>query len=255
MKWHRVERSRSVKTAFLTFALAFIFAFASQPAAAKSINFSKTLFGIELSALGMKSPKISFLPDSGSFESEYAYEYRTALFLDMSSVILLRPGFSILSISDARAKGTDSADSRNFTQSIEASGTLLAGKISLVPLLSADNKRRIYFGGEIGIANVSIKRKRTYASGAEETNSQEASGSELYYGGHIGFEMFFIQNYSLQLEVGYRRIELNSFEHNSGTSMKGAAIDEGTELLDEEGRNENFSLNGLSTSVSFNLHF
>lgn len=221
----------------------------------KTIDFSKTMFGVELSALGMKSAKTSFLPDAGSFESSYVYEYHIGLFFDLGSVILLRPGFSILSLSDGTATGTDASDGRAFTQTLESSGTMFSGKISLVPFVSDDNNRRIYFGGEVGIASISLKRQRAYASGAAETNSQEASGSGIYLGAHLGFEMFLVQNYSLGIEVGYRKLELSSFEHESGTSMRGASVDEGTELLDEAGRNEAFNLNGATVSASFNLHF
>ncbi len=226
-----------------------------QPAHAKRIDFKKSLFGIELSGLGMKSPKTALIQDIGNFSSEYINEFGFGMFFDLGGVIVLRPFVALMTVSDNTAIDTDDFDGRAFSQTLTSSGLAYGARISLAPYISDSARRRFYFGGGGGIVNISIARQRTYASGALETNSQEAAGSALFYDAHIGYEFFLVQNYSFGIELGYRRMEISDFKHESGTDMRGVSQSEGELLKDDSDSNEGFNLTGPTVTALFRLHF
>lgn len=249
------RRSSSVTYSYLPFFFFSLFCLAASSAHAKRISFNDTQFSVELFGTGYKAPTSTLVPSGGAFISSFGKEFGLGLAFDMGSVIVLRPSIAILSIPKADANGVDSSDSRSFSQTMESSGMVYSGKISLIPFVSKDANRRVYFGGGFGIANVSIKRQRTYQSGAGETNSQEASGSALYYEGHLGFEFFLVQNYTLALEAGYRKLAIDKFTHSSGTDMQGNTVSEGATLTDSSSANEDFTSSGAIFSIYFRLHF
>lgn len=226
----------------------------SNPANARKIDFQKATFGFEFSISGLKSPKTSLHPDFGAFESKYLKEYGVAFFFDLGGVIILKPYISMLSIANASASGATDLG-RLFTQSMETSGLVYGARISLAPYLSDDSRSRFYFGGGVGIANISIKRQRIFQSGAAEINTQEASGSDIVLDAHMGYEFFIVQNYSLAIEAGYRRLMVEQFSHDEGTALDGSEVAAGTTLLTEGGQNEAFNVEGMTVSLLFHLHF
>ena len=81
-----------------------------------------------------------------------------------------------------------------------------------------------------------------------EGNSQEFTAS-------VGGEFMFVQNYSLQLEGGFRQLKFGAFEYKSTNDLSGTTQALGSTALNANGVNKKFNQTGLFGSLSLNLNF
>lgn len=173
-------------------------------------------------------------------------------FLDFTNFVVkfyagyhLPPGIS--------SSGTNSTGT--FNESSKASIFTYGGKILLAPFISQRATERLYFSLGLGYGNATVKSTRSYTNGSQQTYNETAKGSSQEISFGTGFEFIFVQNYSIQIEGGYREMKFNKFTYTSSTDITGATKTVGSTVVDARGGNKKLKIPGYYANLSLNLNF
>jgi len=224
-------------------------------ATAKKIDFGVSKGGFGFWAGVTRQTNTTLAPLNQSSSPANPREYGVEIFFTLGDRIFLRPNFSILNTGIISALGTDSVGNRAFTQLVDGKSMMYGTKISLVPIISDDELRRIYFGGGFHIAKLSGDIVRSYLDGSNEKFTEKFAGSSTSWEFHVGIEFFLVQNYSLSFEAGYRKLSYSEITHDGGSDLRGNLVDDGTALKDENNKLRTLSMNDPFINLVFRLHF
>lgn len=234
--------------------LAALLIFLSLPtssAHAKQWNFDTgSIFGLGLVGGVNQNPGSDFVTKPITTSASFSHFFGFEPFLDFGNFILRFSGklqsYPVFSGSGSAAQG-------QFTETSDIGSGIYGVHLLLSPYISENKTRRgfIKLGYSQGIAKG--KNVRTFANGARYTEKIEARTSEMLLG--IGFEFFLVQNYSMQIESGYRQSEYEKAEHVEGTDVNGVAKNKGDPVLNSAGGAKKFNDSGVYASVGLNLHF
>jgi hypothetical protein len=216
---------------------------------AKTINFSTgSYFGLGLLGGVSQNPSSDLVTEPYTHRSSYSYLAGVEPFFDFGNFLLrLNLQYHNLGVLSGPTNSTiynDTSDSQI---------TIIGGSLLLVPFLSQDQTLRSYFRLGGGMASLSGENARTYSSGAKYFEKFVADA--VNYEGAWGFELLFIQNYSLALEFGYRELVFDTIQFESGTSLTGATQLKGQDLETTNGAKKSLKYNGAFASLGFNLNF
>ena len=123
---------------------------------------------------------------------------------------------------------------------------------------------RLFAYAGAGYATVKVGNDYTITALATTDYSVPADYKEgweattISYQGGIGYEFALIDNVTLNLDLGYRMIEVDEFEHNaSATVIRGSgstAVAKGQTVLDDNGRKVSLDMNGAFVGLAFKFY-
>jgi hypothetical protein len=216
---------------------------------AKTINFSTgSDFGLGLLGGASQNPSSDLVTAPYYHRSDYSYFAGVEPYLDFGN-FLLRMNLQYHNLGVLSGP----TDSNTYNDTSDSQIILIGGSLVLVPFLSQDQKLRSYFRLGGGLASLSGENARTYSSGAKYF--ENFSADAINYEGSVGFEVLFIQNYSLALEFGYRELVFDTIQFESGTSLTGTTQIKGQDLETSGGTKKSLKYNGAFATLGFNLNF
>lgn len=232
--------------------LPLLFLFLSVPAFARTQNFfTGSPFGFGFKGGLEKRPQLDFISDPQTV-SAYSHFYSVEPFVDFGNFVL-RARAALHYHPLFRAAGTDSAG-RAFTETSDPGSFAYGLDLLLVPYYAKSGAARTYV--VVGASQVSVNAKniRSYTGGATNTEKVSGSGTEIV--GGAGFEFFFVQNYSIQLEAGYRSLTVDSFTYSSESDTSGTAREKGEAVKNPTtGLAKKFHQNTPYITLGLNLNF
>ncbi|MGZ3694749.1 MAG: hypothetical protein ACXWQO_11240, partial [Bdellovibrionota bacterium] len=102
--------------------------------------------------------------------------------------------------------------------------------------------------------STSMKNKRTYSSGISYTEKVKGSGQAIKFG--MGYEFYFVQNYSFQLELGYSMLTISEFKYSAGNDVEGKTRADGeSAVFPQTGLVKKFHLDSPYLSLGLSLNF
>lgn len=218
-------RSASALTVLLSLAF-------SVPASARKQDFfSGSPFGLGLIGGAESRPVSPFAAGTQATSSPYARYFAAEPFVDLGNVSLrLHAGWHFYPL----VSGSGSDSSGTFGESSDAGSLEYGGRLLLAPFLGLSGRSRIYLAFGANVSIVKARNTRTYLSGSMsgQANVERLQGSGLELNGGVGFEVFLVQNYSLQIEAGYADRSIGSFKYKTSTDVSLTPRADGEEALD-----------------------
>lgn len=241
---------RNVK--HLLTALFFVSVLCLPVAQARTQNFfTNSMLGLGLRAGLERAPRADFLTDPQSTKASYGPYYSFGPFLDFGN-FTLRTNLALHNYPGVTATGTDASGAYSETGDLSAFAYGL--QLQLNPYYSEDFRRRLYLAIGGGVSRTTVKNARSYTNGTNLTEKMSGSGQELNVG--VGAETFFVQNYSVALELGYRKVTVNSFKYQKGRDLTGQERTEGEAVASQtSGRAKKLHLEGPYLAFALNLNF
>lgn len=220
-------------------------------AQAKSLNFADGIpLGLGLEAGVEQNPDTDLVSQPQDTSAGFSHYFGFTPFLDFGNFVV-RFSTQLHFHPIVSGKGTDSTGA--FGENSDTGTFVYGGQILLAPYVSDDQTKRAFIKLGLSQAILTGKNTRTYdASGLTYAEKFEGRTREMLAG--AGFEFFLVQNYSLQLDAGFRQQEFENLELVSGTDLSGAAKNKGDPLTNG-GAKKKFNSAGAYFSVGLNLHF
>lgn len=223
-------------------------------ASAKPNNFDTgTPFGLGLQAGISARPKSDLVGSPQTSSRNFSNHFSFEPFLDFGNFAFRLTGqlHNLPTLSAGTGAGA-------YSETSETQAFLYGLQLVLAPYVAESRTHRAYFKLGIAKAQASSTNERKYlnAGGATTASYQEkakSSSRELSAG--AGFEFFFVQNYTLTFEGGFRRLEFNRFDYrDDGTDLAGTARAKGDALVDTAGNNRKLDLTGGYFNVGLSIH-
>lgn len=214
--------------------------------------FTGTPLGLGFKAGLEKSPRTDFLVDPQKVDGTYGKFFAFEPFLDFGNFILRVSG-ALHNYPLFSADGNDASGA--FSETSDASSFAYGLQLLLVPYYSENFLHRTYI--VLGGSNVStsLKNSRTYAA-SSATYTEKAKGSGQEYIAGAGYEFFFVQNYSVQFELGYRKYTVDKFTYGSEGDLTGKSRSQGeTVVKADSGLVKKFHHESPYAAFSLNLNF
>ncbi|MCO5144291.1 MAG: hypothetical protein M9962_14480 [Oligoflexia bacterium] len=165
-------------------------------------------------------------------------------FFAIRTSISLHP-YPIYSASGTNGVGT-------YSETADPTSVQYGADFIFAPLISKDNQKRMYVFGGYRLGKIQITSKRTYTNGQSYDEKLSGSGNTILAG--LGFEFFFVQNYSLRLESGIRQNVFSDLSYEDGsTNLSGATAT--SPARDGNGKKKALEDNSGYVSFGLNLHF
>lgn len=200
---------------------------------------------------GLSQKPTSDVLSATQTSSSVGYFYAFEPFLDLEKVIL-RGSFSYNKHPLMKGSGSDSVGA--YAETSDAYSYSYAFHLLLAPFINKKLNTRGYFLFGYGSGKTFIKSERTYTA-TSTSYLEKALGKKQEVLLGAGFEFIFIQNYSLQLEAGYRFLRFDRLTHESASDLAGNPKTPGEVLMDASGTQKKFDLTGYFASVGFNINF
>jgi len=220
-------------------------------AEAKLWNFdSGSPLGLGFVAGVAQNPDSDFVEKPQTTSTSFSHFFGFEPFLDFGNFIIRLSGqlhsYPIYS-------GGGTAGQGAFTETSDVGSVVFGAHLLLSPYVSESKLSRgfIKLGFSQGIARG--ENVRTFASGPIYEEKFESRTRELLFG--LGYEFFLVQNYSMQIESGFRQSEYEKAEYRSGTDLNGVAKSKGDALVNTAGGNKKMNNSGAYFSVGLNLNF
>jgi len=226
----------------------FLFLFYGPIAHAKVWNFSSgAAFGIGLKGIVSQVP-VTDVVDKATAGRTYSRGFSLEPFFDFRNfgIRLIAQGIlpPIYNNSGAFSGFSDTADFYLAQYGLH---------LQLNPFVSNDNRRRVFLKAGYSLGTLNGENKRTYTNGL--TFEEKYSGSTTEILAALGFEFFFVQNYSLSWELGYTQSEVTELSYKGGTNLTGVEKEKGLPLLTDGGLNRKINLNSGYLGIGLNLNF
>jgi hypothetical protein len=222
-------------------------------AEAKKTNFSTGIpFGLGFRGILSAAPDSGFVAEPQTKAASYGKAYSFEPFFDFSNFVVR--GYATLH-DHPLVSGTGTG----FAESSEAAAFGYGFQVLLAPLISETKTTRGYVFFGVGQTTTNIKTTRNYlnAQGATTASYLERarSTSEEITAG-LGFDFIFVQNYSMQIEMGFRKLSYGRFSYESTVDRAGTTRGKGEVVLDlTTGNQRKFDSSGAFGSVALNLNF
>lgn len=220
---------------------------------ARKVTFSTgSPFGMGFRVAAASAPTTTVVAAPRNKSSSYGTAYSFEPFFDFTNFVAR--GYVTL-----HNHPTYSGSGTGFSESTEASGVSYGVQLLLAPLVSETRMSRGYFVAGVGRAISSFKTTGNTLDGAGSvvaTYLERARGRKEELTAGLGYEVIFVQNYSLQLEFGYRRLEFDRITYEGDGDRDGNARAKGEVIIDPTtGKNREFDQSGVYASLAFNLNF
>lgn len=220
-----------------------------------------TLTGRSPIGLGFKAgietlPEFSTIPGTST---HYSHFYAFEPYLDFDNFILR---FSGAFHAHPLRKGIGTDANGYYSDTSEASSFHYGIQFLLIPHVSKDNMFRTFFFLGLGKASASITSQRNYSNASNTitaTNKEKLSGSKEEVNIGAGLEFMLVQNYSMVIEGGYRRVNFDRLTYESATDLEGNPRLNGDVAKDysvgANGANKKFDLSGYFGNIGLNIRF
>jgi hypothetical protein len=221
------------------------------PAEAKLWNFETgSPLGLGLLVGISQNPDSDFVEKPQNTSASFSHFFGFEPYVDFGNFIIRLSG-QLHSYPIFSGRGTASQGA--FTETSDVGSVVFGAHLLLLPYVSETKLSRgfIKLGFSQGIARG--ENVRTFASGPIYEEKFESRTRELLFG--LGYEFFLVQNYSLQIESGFRQAEYEKAEYLGGKDLNGVAKTKGDPLLNTNGGNKKFNSGGAYFSVGLNLNF
>jgi len=247
--------ARAIKLLFLTL----IFCGLSSPTHARTATFaSKSGFGLYFKGGASNNPKNDFATaNPANATRSYTMFGGFEPGMDFGN-FGIRANASMYLIPDTSGNNTDTVLAQAYRENTELSVISYGGALLFFPHYTEGKRGRIYFGMGGGLAMAFHKATRTYLDGAgNATATYEVKGrsSTEYWQGILGYEFFMVQNYTFQLEAGYRTLSFNEFEYKSSNNIQGTTVNQGTTIKTPAGIVQSVGMSGIYMAASFGIQF
>lgn len=225
-----------------------ILLFSSATAHAKKVSFSTGVpFGLGFRASVASAPDTTLVAAPRTASASFSRSFSAEPFFDLTNLVIR--GYATL-----HRHPNFAGEGTGFTETSSASAFHYGVAVLLAPFVSQDATSRAYAVIGVGQAQASFKTTRTLTSGVANLERAKASTQEITAG--LGFEAILVQNYSIQLEAGFRRLNYGRITYESEFDRTGTARGKGEVILDSTtGKNSEFDQGGAFGSLAFNLNF
>ncbi len=150
--------------------------------------------------------------------------------------------------------GGGTSGGANFTETSDVTTLLYGGQLLLAPYISEGQTTRAFLKMGLSHAKAFGKNKRTFADGGPiYTEKFDGKTRELSFSG--GLEFFLVQNYSLQLEGGFRQIEFEKLTYSGGTDLNGTTRTAGETMYKPDLTQKKLNYSGAYFAAGLNLNF
>jgi hypothetical protein len=235
-----------------SFALLLLLLGSTQAHARKTNLAAGTFFGLGFIAGAERRPQSNFTTGSPVTSSAYSKYILFLPYFDfLNFVIQPYAGWHVYG--DQNGKGIDSRGS--FAESSHAGNFSYGARLLLVPFLSRDLESRAYLALGMGNVIAKIKNVRSYQNAAGNTYTEWVKGTGLELHAGAGYEVMFLQNYSLQLEGGYAERHVHQFKYSSTNDVSGATRAEGEVVKNTDGNQKAIHVWSPYLQVGLNLNF
>ena len=211
---------------------------------------STSIFGLGL-GIGVESnPTSDFISTPQTTSSSFSHYFSLQPSFDFYNFVL-RLSATLHSVPLLKGSGAD-ATNGVFTERSNSSTFVYGAQILFVPYYFGKGTSRFFIGLGIGTGSTTLKDDRFYSNSVHRSEILKGSAQEL--SASVGSEIVFIQNYSLQIEGGYRMLAFSNLKYNSAGDLTGTSRSKG-EVAKLNGINKKFDLSGYFIGVGLNLHF
>jgi hypothetical protein len=207
-------------------------------------------FGLGLSMGAAQSPDTDLVEPPRSTSMSFSHFFGFSPFVDFGAVGF---GLSGQLHSYPVVSGTGTDVQGTFSETSDVSSFLYGAHLRLSPFLSEDKRKRVYIKISLAKAIAQGENVRTYASGTAFSEKFKGDTRELLAA--AGFEFFFVQNYSMAVELGFRQLEFPELKHEKGTALDGSPRSQGAVLANDSGTNRKLNQTGPFISLGLNLNF
>lgn len=227
-----------------------------QYARAKTYNFTTgSAFGMGFRIGAEKNPATDFVTQPQANASEFSPTYSLSPFFDFENFTIRFHG-TLHKHPVASGKGSDTVGT--YQETSDARTLSYGTTLQLSPFISEDNRQRLYFFGSFGKGSTKIKSTRHYSSSTGASIAsyiQRVNGTAAMTSAGIGAEFYFVQNYSIQIEGGYRAYRVKQFNFLSTTDINGTPKQEGAIAEDGYGKKRTFRIRGPFVEMALCLNF
>lgn len=206
-----------------------------------------------------------FAKSSGSstvFSSSDVVAYNPAF--DLGFLFKLSEGFvvttsmQLLQTKQVVAKGTNSSGTELMT--VTSDVFVMNPRLQFEVDVYNAGTSRFYINAGAGYADVSVDNKYEFTATGSTTYSSIADYTEksnnyfISYTMGLGYEYIFVDNVTMNLDLGYRYLKVGQLTHKHDTTTINGAVSKGDVVKNNDGLNREFDLGGVYVGIGFRFY-
>ena len=237
--------------------LSLILLLLAETASARPINFESKYAGLSFNGGYTSNPNLSFLAPHSTADSTKTYVLGVAPFVRYQNMVF-SPELSFYLPPTMHAGGIDTPTGNLYKERADSIIYTYGGNFTLIPHISKDMRFISFINFGAGLATFSSKNIRDYSSAAGaplNSYTEHVKGSAPYYLFSTGSNFFFLQNYSLGLESGYRFLKMSGLTYKSDYDRTNTFRGAGSKLNNLDGTPATIGFSGFFFNVKLSLHF
>jgi len=199
-------------------------------------------------------------------DRDYKYQYSGELGVQfgLGEDLHLRLGAEIGQhgpVTDAIGVNTTSGAKRF---SLDSSVFMFNPNVSLSYIFSRVDSWRFFVYGGVGLASVTVEnRYKMTAAGTAQLGgvtdfNEKMEGSAVSFHMGTGFEMLFVDNVTVGLDLGYRYLKVNTLKYTGDMTTilsPTTGVSKGEQAKDHDGNNRFVDLSGATVGLTFRFYF